>query len=54
MDPLVLLAVALPLKILAAIIVFGPMIGFAFLLVRAARRDGEIQEERSKGGSSES
>jgi hypothetical protein len=48
------LAVSLPLKVLAAVVVFGPMIFFAVLLVRAARKDGAIQEERNKGGSSES
>ncbi len=53
MDPLTA-AVPVPLKILAAIVVFGPVILFALLLVRAARKDGDIQEERSKGGSSES
>ncbi len=54
MIALLVLAVALPFKILAAIIVFGPMIAFAYLLVRAARKDGDIQQEREKGGSSES
>lgn len=47
-------AVPLPLKILAAIAVFGPVVFFAVLLVRAARKDGDLQEERKDGGSSES
>lgn len=49
-------AVPLPLKILAVIAVFGPVIFFGVLLIRAARKDGAIQEERDKGkgGSSES
>ncbi len=47
-------SVPLPLKILAAIAVFGPVIFFAVLLIRAARKDGEIQDERDRGGSSES
>ncbi len=51
----VLLAeVALPLKVIAAIVVFGPAIVFVRFLIRAAREDGEIEEERRRGGSSES
>jgi hypothetical protein len=46
---LVLAAVPLPLKIVAAIVVFGPLIVFARFLFRAARQDGEIQEERKRG-----
>jgi hypothetical protein len=42
------------LKILASIAIFGPPIVFVFFMVRAARKDGEIQREREKGGSSES
>jgi hypothetical protein len=49
MDPLLIAAVPLPLKILAAIVVFGPVIVFARFLIRAAREDGEIQEERKRG-----
>jgi hypothetical protein len=46
--------IPLPLRIVEAVVVFGPVIFFAVLLVRAARKDGAIQEERDKGGSSES
>jgi hypothetical protein len=42
-------AVPVPLKIVAAIVVFGPVIVFAFFLIRAAREDGDIQEERKRG-----
>ena len=42
--------VALPLKILAAIAVFGPVIIFVRFLIRAAMQDGEDQRERDKGG----
>lgn len=48
MAPLLLAGVALPLKILAAIVVFGPMIVFARLLFRAAHQDGKDQEERGR------
>ncbi len=51
---LLLADVALPLKIAAATVVFGPVVIFVRFLVRAARQDGEIQREREKGGSSES
>jgi hypothetical protein len=51
---LLIATVALPLKILAAVVVFGPVIFFAYLLVRAARKDGDEQAERDRGGSSES
>ena len=49
MEPLLTGAVPLPLKIIAAIVVFGPLIVFARFLFRAARQDGEIQEERKRG-----
>jgi len=42
-------AVPVPLKIIAAIVVFGPLIVFARFFIRAARQDGEIQEERKRG-----
>jgi hypothetical protein len=51
---LVLADVALPLKIAAAIAVFGPVIVFVRFLIRAAFQDGEIQKERERGGSGES
>lgn len=54
MHLLITAAVALPLKIVAVIVVFGPLIVFARLLFRAAHQDGEDQERRSRGGSSES
>ena len=46
---LVSAAVPVPLKIIAAIVVFGPLIVFARFFIRAARKDGEIQEERKRG-----
>jgi hypothetical protein len=46
--------VPLGLKVLTAIAVFAPPIGFVYFMVRAAKKDGEIQREREKGGSSES
>jgi hypothetical protein len=49
MDPLMLAAVPVALKIVAAIVVFGPVIVFAFFLIRAALDDGQIQEERRRG-----
>jgi hypothetical protein len=50
---LIVAAVSLPLKIVAMVVVFGPIIIFVRFLVRAAKEDGEIQKERDKGGSKE-
>jgi len=40
---------ALMLAVLALAVVFGPLIVFARFFIRAARQDGEIQEERKRG-----